>query len=380
MAFPNRSGSSNSTLTKFLPTYQQAKNALSANISNVNIGVIGDSLSVGQFALATTGQPYNQGAPFRYSLSSLIASRLGANNDNFWGGVQQGENSISAFTTYDTRVVQGASGTDWQTWQLANKTIAANFDFVSGTSKTLTFTPDNAWDSVDIYYITNTGYGTTAITGSITGTITSTSAGIPQSAVSTFTKSYGTGPITLVASGENHIIGVNFYSTTKPGTNVLRLGCGNSKSSDWSAAIGSGGWKSIDFLQKIIATNPVHLWIVQLGANDVINAVSASTYSSNMQTLINTLKVSGSNINGGDVILMTTPPLNGVSLANNLLYRQTVLDLAQTNGLLVVDNYADFVSFNNGNSNGWYSSANNVHQSAAGYVEVVTNIFDTGIL
>jgi lysophospholipase L1-like esterase len=158
---------------------------------------------------------------------------------------------------------------------------------------------------------------------------------------------------------------------------VLRLGCGNSQSSDWAA---SGNWKSLDFLNLIKTTSPQHLWIIQLGANDVISSVPVATYITNIQTLITNLKASSTNVQGGDVVLMTTPPLNGVSLANNLLYRQAVYDLAKNNDLLVIDNYSDFVSFANGNANGWYSSANTVHQSALGYIEVVNNMFNSGTI
>ena len=364
--------------------YSAARQGQLNGLNNVNVGIIGDSLSVGQFAFSSnSGLPWYYGGSASYSLAALLANEKAGNDDNTWGGAQCGENSVYNETLFDSRLQQG-SGNPWQTWQLGVKVIAAGFDYASsGIGAPLSFTPNNPWDSVDIYWIQNTGYGSMSIQANGISKTLNSNAPLGL-ASSTLSKNHGLDTLTITPTNENHIVGLNFYSKTKPSMNFLRLGCGNSTSVQWANS--SMNWTSIPALQKIMSTNRVHLWVIQLGANDQIQVGlgGLSNYSSNIQTLINTLKFDPSkNPNGGDVVLMVSPPINTyghASLATNSQYRQSIYSLALLNNLYVLDNYDYLVNFNVANSLGWYSVSNNIHESSIGYQAVINNIINLGIL
>ena len=365
------------------PTYINARQGQLNGLNNVNIGIIGDSLSVGQFAYSNSaGLPWSYGGSQTASLASLLANRLEGNDDNTWGGAQCGDLSIYEMIAYDTRITQSAGGS-WGTYNLGVKIIAGGFDyFAGGVGAGLTFTPNSAWDTVDIYWLQNQGYGSLSI--SANGISTSISShGALGLATTTLTKANGHSPFTMTPTGENHIVGLNFYSRLRPNINFLQLGCGGTTSGQW--VNNSSNWTSLPALEKIMATNQVHLWLIQLGANDQIQfgLDGLNNYQANMQTLINTLKKTNTNPIGGDVVLMVTPPIKPfahASLATNIQYRATIYTLAKMNNLFVIDNYDYFSSFDIANALGWYSVSNNIHQSTLGYEEVINNIINTGIL
>ncbi len=370
----------NNRLKQFLPTYWNALQLQQAGFSPCRIAIIGDSLSVGQFAQAnTSGQPWYQGAPYQSSLSALLAGLLAGTDSTFFGGVQKsdtGAAGLSHMLSYDTRISQGA-GIGWQTYYIGYPTIGANFDAIGATA-TLTFSPVEAWDKVDIYSIKESGYGSLTLSGAVSGTINSGGFSASGVNVDSFSKSYGTGAITLTPTNENHIVGLDFYSTTSPKLNVLKLGLGSSTSADWTAT--GSNWHSLDCLNFIKTSNPVHLYVLQVGANDMINNGSGglSAYISNMQALITALQMSSTNPTGGDVLLVFPPLVNGASNSVVQLYKNALWQLARSNGCLFVDAMAAFLNNSYASGKNWLSVANNVHCSAAGYAALAGYIYASG--
>ena len=364
-----------------LPIYWQARRAQKSGRTPCRVAIIGDSLSVGQFGGG--GPNWYSGGSEQYALTRLLAQITGGTDSSFWGGAQLGMVStpIANDLTNDTRISQGA-GTTWLTNQLTIKTIGADFDAMYGANAPLTFTPSESWDTVDVYYIAETGYGSMAVTGSVSGTINSASFTTSGVNVVSYTKTLGAGSITFTPTNENHIVGVDFYATTSPKLNLLRMATGNSKTSDWVTT--SGNWQSLDSLKAVMSKNPVQLWIINLGTNDQIGGVTAATFSTNLQTLITSLKYNAaSNPNGGDVVLMAPPFVTDYGSANaasRKAYQNAIYALAASNGLHVVDGLSHYVDYTYANGQGWLSPSNTVHGTASGYQQVAWDLlFASGL-
>lgn len=363
-------GSASAALSTALPTYSKALAELAAGIGSAEVAIVGDSLSVGQFAESTVFP--NAAAA---SLARLLAASTGGTDNATFGGIQIGDTSIANMIASDSRFSQGA-GNAWQTARLgAVVSFGTTLSYLPGGTPVgapLTFTPTEPWDTVDIHYISNTSYGSVAVSGAVTGTITSTAA--LDVKVLTLTKAHGLGAVTLTPTNENHILGVNCYSKSVPRLNFLKMGAGSSTSANWTD--NTAVYKAQQALQKYMAAKRVHLWIVQLGTNDEVTSVPVADYKTNMQTLITNLKRSDTNVNGGDVVLCVPPPIpfGRISEAIQASYREAIYALAETNRLLVVDNYVAFVSPTYGAGKGWYSATESLHLKASGYAECAANI------
>lgn len=357
--------SGGAAMSTALPTYSKALAELAAGVGSADVAILGDSLSVGQFA-ESTAYPNASTA----SLARLLAAQTGGTDNTFFGGIQLGNFDINNFLASDSRVTQGA-GTAWQTARLGATVLGTSFSWLgTGTGAPLTFSPTDPWDTVDVYYVANTGYGSCAISGSVTGSFDSNATLAVNSLQ--LTKAQGVGSLTFTPTNETHIVGINFYSKSVPRLNFLKTGAGSSASANW--VDNSAVYKSQQALPKLMATKRIHLWLVQIGTNDMLTSVPVATYKTNMQTLIDNLKRSATNVNGGDVVLVVPPPIPTVTAAIQASFREAIYALAETNRLLVVDNYVDFVSATYGASKGWYSTVQNVHLNATGYIELASNI------
>ncbi|WEF34864.1 SGNH/GDSL hydrolase family protein [Pseudoduganella chitinolytica] len=354
------------------PNYAKALAELAAGQSaaGVNVGIIGDSLTVGQYALTSA-----QAGVAPFSLARLLAGMTGGTDNATFGGIQKSDGNIGNLIASDSRITQGA-GTSWVCSQLGPKVIGGGFDYVGASAGApLTFTPDAPWDTVDIYFVTNTAYGTAAVSGAVTGTLNT--AGALGLGVLTLTKAHGNGAVTLTpnGTGQIHVVGINCYSKTIPKLNFLKMGVGNSTSGDWADS--AANWRSVPALQLFMATSKVPLWIIQLGTNDMMTNVPVATFQTNLQTVVTTVKRTSSNLAGGDVVLMVPPPIpfGTKDEALQMSFRDAIYEVAGANGLRVIDNYVDYVNPANGSARGWYSTVHSLHMNAAGYGQTASNVY-----
>lgn len=329
---------------------------------------VGDSTSYGSWGgpgNIDTGdlQTYNTSNRFSELLND---AGVNANSNNFLGG---GSNSFENRLTTDPRLTFGAG------WQVLSGALTTGGGIISlqtqSTSSAMTFTPtilvntfkvwyavapDGATFSVDIDggSATNTNSNGSNNTGSVT--ITSASLGKHSLNIK-----YVSG-----ASAEVYIIGVQAWNSAAPVLNIVNAGFPGGKISDAIAAP-STPWAAFATI-PLLAQDAT---FVQLGLNDQNSGVSTATYKSGYQTLITQALTSG-----GDVILVTpSVQNNGSTAVIRQAYVEANRQLAASNNLCLIDNYARWVSYANANALGMM--ANTLHPNLLGYADEAQSIFNS---
>jgi len=134
---------------------RRSLDALSASTRNPRIACIGDSTVRG---LNNTEQATTRTAMNLYGWPYLLAkyltnSGVQASNDSLFGMGGQNFSSASILIA-DTRLTRSGSGF------IGADTSLGGQAFYGSAVGSLTFTPQNSVDTIDLYYSRNTGYGT----------------------------------------------------------------------------------------------------------------------------------------------------------------------------------------------------------------------------
>jgi hypothetical protein len=361
--------------TTLVPKWRKAlANTLLGAAPN-KILIIGASDVVGRGSAGATGNSGYDGAKpgsFPVRIAKELA-RLGipATWDSFFGscGLDTG------FVNYDTRIVLGVG---WAPIALTtSQSLGAEYFRNTTTTNPLTFTPEGAWNTADVYYIQASGYDTVqpAIGGVNKATFSMANA---TTALAKATVSSGSTAavqaLTLARTGlgtEFRLIGVDCYDSAVPKARVLVSAKGGTVVNYW--ATGSQSYNvSKTAVWDLLAPD---LTIILLTPNDW-NANSGlgtdlTSYLTDMQTLITLAKRTG------DVLLMVGSPsaTPGYGYATDAIqssYNTALKSLAYSQSCLFYSHYEKLGSYTAMNPLGYYFDA--LHLSGAGQNDAARQI------
>lgn len=254
---------------------------------------------------------------------------------NFGGGIT----TATIFVLYNPRVSRTGSG--WGT--VGAPSAGGNGWFNSTTTAdVLSFTPSGNVDTIVLFYLQNTTLGTFSWNldgGADTNIVT---AGTQAFKTATLSTSLASHVVNIKrVSGQVFFTGWLAYDSTSAAFDVLNLGWGGSTSTLWNDT--SAAWAPL----TSIGVHAPDLTILNLGINDWEAAVSQVTYSTNIQALITAAKLSG------DVILCMPTPTGATATANDqAAYFATLMTLASSNNVVLVDWTGRYTSYSVQNAAG----------------------------
>lgn len=312
--------------------------AVRAGIGTCQIAFWGDSITAGE-----TAAPFATNAPtvrFRTALQNG-GQPAGGTGFVFSHNGQSGQ---------DTRIT--TTGTGWTGY---GQTI----DYSQNVGETRTFTSDVPGTIVDVYYNdTNSGSFTVTIDG---GTAQTVNLGATSTnKVATFTGlANTTHTVTVTNTGSGYTVLVNGFSTrSATGLFVDNYGVGGSVTGDWAGT--PAGGVGLGPIALSTATTP-DLIVLNLMANDVLQAVPVATFKTNMQAVIT--RAIGSGI---AVLLVAGVPNGG---GTDTLHRIALYELADANNLPLLDLGDRWGSPATAIAQGVLGTGN-VHPTAAGYADM----------
>jgi lysophospholipase L1-like esterase len=281
-----------------------------------NVAFVGDSTTVGYGSVPTINQEKLYSYPFDLTNYFLYEKGVNACQNNCFGGSNDTPYPATNYPlqTVDDRVTGGG-------WLPAgNFSLGGSMLWASSTSE-LIFSPIGPFDTVDVWYVDGMG-GTATVNGTpivANGPVaTIKKATIP---VSGSTVSFNW------ESGNFLLIGWDVYPSTIPTVHLWNMGCGGSKSTDWSA--NAHGYDPLPALQYLAPD----LTIINLGINDRDLPNPIDTYQTCMQSIIAAAKASG------DVLLLTPMASSSATcpLATQAAYNNVLHALAASNSIDLLD-------------------------------------------
>ena len=326
-----------------LPKLSDALGSVMAQVADAEINLIGDSWTYGYYGSSLGAMPLSR------SLKSLLPNAL--NPAIGWQAL--GSNAANRDPSVWT------IGTGW------GASAYMGFGIYSGVNATnpagsLVFAAEDVADTFDVMFVGVSGYGTAQIqaTG---GSAVPVSLNVSPAQIVIGTCSAASlaagNSVSITGTGQMIVLACRARNSTKKQLYVNNFGVGTSLTSGWAG--GSTGYSSVDALAK---TAPC-LTIMQLGMNEALNNVAASTYISSLRTAIS------KNPATGDLILAGPGRANPTANSGNVIarlneYQPLVKALAAELGVRFVD-VADIV--------GEYSAAtfaDNYHLKKQGYPKV----------
>jgi len=352
-----------------LPTltrWNAALTAMKAGARNAKVLFLGDSTTAGFFATGVNSagcRPLATADVFAQSLSSGVG---------YYGNtIGDPTNGAATFQAYDTRWVFDPAWAVGAVVGLGGGTIGAATTVAVTTT---TFSPVQAFDTIDIYYIQNSGYGTLQLNvdGGAQLGATINCSGTLSIVKTTRTCTLGVHVLNFVKpiGGNVLLIGVSTYNSAVKGIECLNAGKGGLTST--AAALSANAWDpAVATSIGTIAQIAPDLTIINLTINDWIGAVAPATYTTNIQKLIDAYRLYG------DVILQTgVPEAPGtVSIANQRLIVSAMRNLAVDNGIPILDVHQIWGDYNYAKDTlGYFAPTNDlVHPGATGYAAIAVS-------
>lgn len=324
-----------------LPLWSAAVRRAQAGQGRAKVLCLGDSTTAGFGAVVRADS-------WPRRLATLLGARGGRETNLF------SDHNLAA--SYDPRMVRGAG---WS--KNASKTLGGFMWLNSTTSNAMTFTPQTAFDTVDVFTygggaVTITiGSGAPVSFGSGGGALAKQIVTVGQAGLTR-----GLHTVAITRNGSAVLSGLNCYDAAT-GIDVMNAGV-----SGWKASDFSGSAFSADAAFALIAPD---LTVINLGINDFNQATptAEAAFKASMQTLIGKAKLTG------DVKLVVFNDTAGTYSANRAAFAQFVRDLATANGLGAPLDLIDIL--------GSYAAANaagdmvdTLHPSAQGHGKIATAI------
>lgn len=360
-AFLGRAGNSPFVIGASYPTLAAAYAA-----GYGQIGFIGDSLFSGWGAGTTSANSKNSNGAYALATPAAVIAAMGGNAmdgcippDNAINLGIGGATSTAVTAAYDPRRSFGTG------WAINGASTAAGGYMSQGNAAGtgLSLTPTEAFDTIDIIWmdqVTGAASATVKVDGVTVGTLTPSNVNSMHK--TTLSCTLGTHTITIDRVGAVDSVFPAFVRTknsTKKQLSITNLGMVGAKVSDW--LVSTNVWSPLNTIPLIAA----HLWIIQLGANDINGAVPFGTFKTNLQSLITACKSAG-----GDVQLVVPTPANG-SFNVSTAYINAIYDLSSSNSLPTpIDLNALFGSYTASSS--YYFDA--VHLLSTGYSRCAAEI------
>jgi lysophospholipase L1-like esterase len=348
-----------------LPHWRGALANVRNHTGNATVVCLGDSTTAGAYRYNSVLSPWIKGISWPTRLADALdsaglpASEMSTFSTNYHGG-----GFFSAITQYDPRVVYDSNWSSSQFYGLGGAQTTA-----SASGATITFTPSQKCNSVDIYYIKGIGssYASANISvdgGSTISTISGTS-GLSQS-IATVTFPLGYHTIKLVTTSSLPFIFNGFiaYNSSIPSIRVVNGGVSSGTFADMG---GNTSYQSVYYPLAAMAPN---LILVDFGINDISSTggnETAATMITSLTTIVANLKSSCPN---SDIALMIFNPISDSNYTSQIAaYRTGVYALAATNGLGVIDLSNQFGSYANAVAGG-QMNADLLHPTFQGYIDI----------
>ncbi len=346
--------------------WQIANEAVKAGVRNAKLLCVGDSTTEGY---GSTNNGHGSNAKSQAYPTQLAALLPNASIDNFLCD-QFIEPAGTSVAQYDNRIVK-TSGT-WNGSGGSNqRSLGGNPLFTDSSGGILSFTPANAFDTVEVHYVkASTTFSPTTVSGSFTIDVDGGAAlATVDAAVSALADAQGTSTntcslsthtvnITQVSNGV-FINGIVCYDSSSKKVLVMNAGWQGSKATDQQGSLHGGLTLTYTPLIRIRDMAP-DLMLYMETINDWNAPTSVSTYATDMQTVLTT------QIAVGDAILVSGFPSNPAtksSLAVQKIYVDINQQLALTNGIPFINLWELFGS--NWGASGYM--VDSLHPNAAGY-------------
>lgn len=326
----------------------------------------GDSTTAGTgAATGTSGQVGAYPLSWPAQFQSLLAARFTTTGSNsLFGQINRG---VVTYASFDTRATFGSG------WAASTFTSIGPMWANSTTTNALSFVPADSFDSIDVFYTSNTAPAQATFTVNVDGG--AALATVDANVTAALRKLTITG-IALAthtiniqrtgAGGILNIAGIVAYNSTAPGINIWNWGDHGTKAATWSAS--TGVWSLVNSL----GTYAPDVMIYGLGINDE-DVTDHATFKTQVQTIVTKQLLTG------DCIIAIPNPVNPAAntQAGQNDIRAALLEIATTNNLPVIDRTLEMVSYASANANSWMYD--NLHPNQAGYA-VVAALVNKAIL
>lgn len=362
--------------------YRNARAALAkvkSGVANMNVPCLGDS--------TTGGGNENGGATnancvsysyVRRLADQLTASGIAASWQNVIGD-HAGSNvptlsDVSCIATLDARVTAIPAG--WGSFAgSVGKALGYNHFVNTTTANPITFTPTVTTDTLEVYYLDQSGYSPITVKGGAAGATASspvsvTPGGTSRIKTATFTCA-ATSVWTIAGSGAAAVILLGWKAYNASTKEVSLLNCGNfSQKSDQPISTGNY-WFALDTLASNSSSLISPLVIYMYGINDWLNNLTQAQTYANIATLATALQAAGT-----DLLIVIPPPspTTSATIAQQQLQIAALYAAASAFGLAVVDMTARWTSQSVSYPLGYYRGAGDVHPSAMGYTDIAAGV------
>ncbi|MEO6536233.1 MAG: peptidoglycan-binding protein [Candidatus Paceibacterota bacterium] len=341
----------------YLANWRTARNAAKAGTADALVSYApGDSTTAGTGTVKSTNVVND-------TANKLLALGFPASNEGFYGS----HGSVSP-SSLDPNLVIG-SGWNFITSQLTYSGRLFSQDTATATT-TLKYTPYTTVDTWDIYYLLSAGAGTFTVStngGAVVAT-TSEANGSTVMAKMTVTVPSGTQQLVITPISGTGIVyiqgAVGRVAATKQIT-FINGGIGGATGATWST--NTSAYTARPQLRYLAPK----LTIINLTINDWNATTSTSTYTTQIQNLINDGKISG------DVLLMSGNPSNPsgyASVSQQQTYIDIIKSLAVSNNCAMIDLTSRWGSYavKSALTPSWYFDS--LHPSATGYNDIATAV------
>lgn len=342
-----------------LTNWLAARANVLAGTSMARIGIIGDSTTAGQGA----------GSPGIYDGARLLAPPYVLSSSLSAAGIPSISETMTAdgatiglVPDADMDVYEPRVNLDTASWGRTNGVATLGgktFNSPTGAgTASLTWNPVAPIDTIKVYYVQNTNFGTFSITDG-SGTLgTQSCNGTAAIGIKTVTRALSGDPFSIQRTTGNalHILGWECYNSAEKEVSVLALGQAGVDTS--GLIVATGAWSALNCYDEYNCD----LHFLNIGINDIRNSITSATYKTNLQTIVTAMKAVG------DVILVwPQPDLSTLGdQANRQNYRAAMYEIATTNDLPLIDLETYFTSIGGGAS--LYNDT--VHLTAEGYAVV----------
>jgi lysophospholipase L1-like esterase len=258
---------------------------------NLRIACFGDSTTSGSYADGVNVFANNKINSYPSFLSKIfIKNGLPSTQASMFGDASAKAHSSNIYS-YDPRFVGGISWTNGAAGPgTAGGSILYSVATALGTTadETLVFTPAEAWDTCDLYYLGGTTLGTFTLDtgGAVLATCHATLGTIQKVTINKGAPSVGPLNIIRTVQGSNvcAIGAIRCYNSTVSEVEVWNVGAAGITTG--GSALNANSYDPV-YVMKTYAPDVV---IINLGINDVITSVNAQVTYDNLVSIITNLK------------------------------------------------------------------------------------------
>lgn len=323
-----------------LPHWRTALAKVQTNTASTKVLCLGDSTMRGFYSNGAATGDQVQGSFCTQLTQILLNNGYNAISQNFFG---LGTTAASVDLAVDSRFTIGS-------WVGATNVLSlGGSSITSSSAATMSFKPTTKLDTCDIYSLKNNAASSRLGTfsynidgGADTNVVGNAAAAFAKTTVTAGTVDYHTWNLKWVSNVDAgpFVQGLDCYDSNQKVVDLINIGWDGSRTSQWLTNT-STPW---DPMTAVNALQP-SLVIIDLGINDWINNVGASTYGTNLQSMITTIQATGIT----DIILVSPNPSDpagsGISLVTQQGYVAQMANAATIKNTAYIDEFTRLGSY-----------------------------------